>query len=92
MAHTIETYHSLTVHQLWEVARYNRLHGYSNMRSKAALVNFMYDNKVDIPDYLFTDKKKRVGRPLGKPRQSDKKAYYCDDNGNIIEVTREENS
>lgn len=64
----IATYDNLTFKQLCEVARYNKLHGYSYLRGKAAMVNFMYDNKVEIPDYVLNEIRNKVGRPLGGPK------------------------
>lgn len=44
---SITTYNNLTVKQLCEVARYNKLNGYPYLRGKSTMVNYMYDNKVE---------------------------------------------
>ena len=62
--HSIELYNSLTIKQLNEIARYHLLHGFNRFRIKAAMVNFLHDNQVEIPDYVLNQKRNKVGRPF----------------------------
>ena len=61
----IESYNSLSLKQLHNLCRYHSLAGYSNMRIKSQLVVFIYDQQLDIPDFILYEKKRKVGRPMG---------------------------
>ena len=79
----MEQFTSLTYNQLCKVAHFYRLHGYSYFKGEAEMINFMYDNKIEIPNYVLKEKPRRRGRPLAKPKSS----YFVDENGDLKEVS-----